>query len=439
MIERTTAYCPQCPDTHDSDIVQEDGRVIGIIHCPQGDIRFPLSSHAALFHAIRKKSALVLRTAPTANRLRPLLNYLSITNACDLHCTVCGASARTDMRQATFLPVQEIMRRARLTRKSGGRFLFLFGGEPAVHPDLCTIVKKLARLGFHLILVTNGVKIGSDPGFARALKNNGLRKVSLQFDSFREEILQKLGRNYLEQKRKALFFSNQAGLDIGLNCTVTRANQDELGDLISFFLDLGTRAKTLLLNSATHVGRFPEVWENSPDREEVILRVLDACRAIGLSQDDIQTVPAYLPWGLQGHPDCGIFFTLVRTPAGVIPLNRPIDVDAAYARMARCRQRSSFFSTKLLPLYFVWRTRRLGQLLRIFRVAAGLIVAPRRYGFCTLCISNFKNAAFLDRHRLDHCSTAFLTSTGPVKGCLHYFRDLTFPGSKAYEDAHESC
>lgn len=48
-------------------------------------------------------------------------------------------------------------------------------------------------------------------------------------------------------------------------------------------------------------------------------------------------------------------------------------------------------------------------------------------------------APFLDEERLACCSSAFYTSQGPVKTCLHCCMGAAFAGSKAYEDAHRSC
>ncbi len=439
IIARTQALCNRCPSSHAAEIVRAGNRIEGVVHCPEGEIRHELSSDADLFMAIRNKSATDLTVTEPPPGLRHVLNYLSITNICNLNCAVCGAGAKTGTDEAVFLTMDEICRRAARAKKEGGRILHLFGGEPTLHPDLLAIVAKLSNLGFSLGIVTNGVKLGADNSLARELKARGLARICLQFDSLNEDTLKKLGRNYLKAKKDAIRNAVAAGLNVGLNCTVTRHNLAEVGELLTHGLELGISVRNMTFASAAPVGRYQLGPQASADREQIIRQLLAVGDKYGFSMDDVLPLPAYLPWGIQNHPDCGAHIVFLRTPAGIQPLNRLIDLPAVYARMARSRQRASFFSTHLMPTFFVLRAIRPGKWLASLRIAAGLTFAKRRYSLVNVGTSNYKGAVFLDEQRISRCASAFHTSVGPVKGCLHFFRGQNFPGSKEYEDCHGSC
>ena len=440
IIARTRALCNRCPSaSHPAELVRTGTRIEGVVHCPDGDIRHDVSSDADLFIALREKSATDITSAEPPRGLRNVLNYISITNACNLNCAVCGAGAKTGTAAAVFLSVDEIGRRAEQAKKAGGRILHLFGGEPTLHPDLLTIVEEISRLGFSSGVVTNGVRLGTDQALARELKARGLARICLQFDSFNEKTLETLGRNYLREKKDAIKNASEAGLSVGLNCTVTRLNLEEMGDLLTHGLAVGINVRNMTFASAAPVGRYTLAPQNLVDREQIIRQLLTVGEKHGFSLDDFLPLPAYLPWGIQNHPDCGAHLVFVRTPDGIQPLNRLIDMAAVYARMARSRMRRNYCSTHLAPAWFVLRAIRTGKWASCLRIASGLAFSRRRYSLVNVGISNYKGAAFLDEQRLARCSSAFHTSVGPVKGCLHFFRGQAFPGSKEYEESHNSC
>lgn len=440
IIAQTQALCNRCSSvSHFAELVRTGDRVEGVVHCPDGEIRHEVSSDADLFIALREKSATDLTSAESPRGLRNVLNYISITNSCNLNCAVCGAGAINGTENAVFLSVDEICRRAEQAKKEGGRILHLFGGEPTLHPDLLTIVEKISRLGFSSGVVTNGVRLGADKALARELKARGLARICLQFDSFNEKTLEKLGRNFLREKRDAIKNAMEAGLSIGLNCTVTRLNLEDVGDLLTHGLASGFNVRNMTFASAAPVGRYKLAPQDLVDREQIIRQLLTVGKEHGFSLDDFLPLPAYQPWGIQNHPDCGAHIVFVRTPDGVQPLNRLIDMAAVYARMARSRRRRNFCATHLAPAWFVLRAVRPGKWASCLRIASGLAFDRRRYSLVNVGISNYKGAVFLDEQRLIRCSSAFHTSVGPVKGCLHFFRGKEFPGSKEYEDSHGSC
>ena len=441
LIEQTSAMCPQCSQSHPAEIVREGNCIVAITHCPKGEIRIEISSDADLFLAMRTKSQACLPTSVPCDAPRSLLNYISITNACDMRCAVCFAGAVTDPRQAVFLSVDEIMRRAEMAWEAGGRILYLFGGEPTMHPELMTIVEKLSHRGFRLNMVTNGVRLGREKGLARELKKRGLAKVSISIDALNSETLATFGRCSLEEKKAAIKNAINVGFNVALNCVVTNVNIGEIGKLIAYAADLGGSLHNIQFNSAvpSPVGRITDALADSPDRERIVRAILAEGGNHGFSEQDVWPMPFYAPWGLRVHADCGVAIFLLRTAKGLIPLSCLLDMGAFYARLARCRLRPSFFSIWVIPFLFALASIRTGCRWQALRMFAGFVLNRKQHSFLTISVSNFKIASFLNEKRLKGCSTRFITSHGPVEGCLHFTMDRNFPGSKASENAAGFC
>jgi MoaA/NifB/PqqE/SkfB family radical SAM enzyme len=439
ILEKTEALCNHCFSAHAADLVRNDNRIEAVIHCPEGEFRHELSSDADMFMEIRNRSSTDFKNIEVPKNLRYVLNYISITNACNLNCTVCGADAKPNSSDAVFLSVDEICRRAEYAKKQGGRILHLFGGEPTIHPEILLIVERISRMGFSTGIVTNGFRLGMEHDLARKLKARGLARICLQFDSLNPDTLNRLGRNFLDAKKQAIRNAIAADLNVGLNCTVTSHNLNEIGELLSHGLEVSSRVRNMTFASAAPIGRYKLSPQDSTDREQIIRRLLAVGDRYSFTFDDVLPLPAYLPWGIQNHPDCGAHVVFVRTPTGIQPLNRLIDLHAVYQRMGKNRMRTNVIALYLLPVYFVLQSVRKNKWIPCLQLMAGLLMAKRRYSLVNIGISNYKGAAFLDKRRIDRCSSAFHTSVGPVKGCLHFYGSQTFAGSKKYEEIHGSC
>jgi uncharacterized radical SAM superfamily Fe-S cluster-containing enzyme len=436
-LRATTARCRICNESHPAEVVVRDGKVLGLTHCPKGTQEVLLSSNPALYERITNQSPTQVEL-PAPPNLTFLLNYLSITSSCNFRCTVCATNAGGPGPHV-FLSLDDICQRARRVREQGARVLHLFGGEPTLHPELPGIIRRLTEMGLSVGLVSNGLLLGQRPALAAELKACGLKRVCLQFDSFAESALNFLGRNHLAAKQKAIENVLKADLHLGLNCTTTRKNLPELQALLKHGLDLGLQVRNMTFGTAAPVGRFDIAESDSVDREEILSALTENRDGAPFSLDDVRPMPAFLPWGLQVHPDCGVHILLLRSPRGVTPLNRYVHLDHLSARMGRCRLKRSWWSTRVVPLGCFLASLRPLRLPGLLRHLFGLWLRPRHYGLLNIGISDYRGAQFLDEQRLSRCASAFHTSTGPVSGCLHFYLRDDVPGSLAWEASHGSC
>lgn len=168
---------------------------------------------------------------------RPLTNLrLSVTDRCNLRCAYCMPE-----EEYSWLPSSEILSFEE-TSALVDRFVALgvtkvrlTGGEPLVRRSLPALVKLLAQKPLaELALTTNGVLLGEQ---AQALKDAGLRRVTVSLDTLRRERFLKLTRrDQLAQVLNGIGAARAAGFEaLKLDTVLMRGvNDDELEPLLDF-------------------------------------------------------------------------------------------------------------------------------------------------------------------------------------------------------------
>jgi GTP 3',8-cyclase len=116
---------------------------------------------------------------------------ISVTDRCNFRCVYCMPK-EVFGRDYPFLPRAELLtfeEIERLTRAFAGlgvEKIRITGGEPLVRRDLETLVAMLAGIdGLDLTLTTNGALLA---GKAQALKDAGLRRVTVSLDSLDDDV-----------------------------------------------------------------------------------------------------------------------------------------------------------------------------------------------------------------------------------------------------------
>jgi GTP 3',8-cyclase len=116
---------------------------------------------------------------------------VSVTDRCNFRCVYCMPK-EVFGRDYPFLPRAELLtfeEIERLTRAFAGigvEKIRITGGEPLVRRDLETLVAMLARIdGLDLTLTTNGALLAPK---ARALKDAGLRRITVSLDSLDDDV-----------------------------------------------------------------------------------------------------------------------------------------------------------------------------------------------------------------------------------------------------------
>jgi cyclic pyranopterin phosphate synthase len=139
------------------------------------------------------------------------------------------------------LTFEEITRLARIFVDHGVRKIRLTGGEPLVRRDLHLLVKMLAEIpNLDLTLTTNGALLARQ---AQALKDAGLRRVTVSLDSLDNEIFKAMNDVDfpVEKVLEGMDAASAVGLEpIKVNMVVKRGmNESSILPMARFFREKG--------------------------------------------------------------------------------------------------------------------------------------------------------------------------------------------------------
>ncbi len=204
---------------------------------------------------------------------RPLRDLrISVTDRCNFRCTYCMPS-ETFGRDYTFLPreeilsFEEIVRLATLAAGLGAAKIRLSGGEPLLREGLEKLVARLSRIeGVEdLAMTTNGSLLARK---ARALKDAGLRRITVSLDTLHGDVLRKInGRSFgPEDVLAGIEAAEAAGFSpIKINAVVIRGvNEGSVVDLARRFRGTG------------HIVRFIEFMDVGTVNEWKLEQVVPA-------------------------------------------------------------------------------------------------------------------------------------------------------------------
>ncbi|MBX5467659.1 MAG: GTP 3',8-cyclase MoaA [Firmicutes bacterium] len=160
---------------------------------------------------------------------------ISVTDRCNFRCVYCMPKAVFG-QHFRFLPREELLsfeeieRVARLFAELGVRKIRLTGGEPLMRRELERLVAKLAAIpGIEdLALTTNGALL--TPDRARALREAGLRRVTVSLDALDDETFQRMNDVGFPVSRvlDAIEAAARAGLrPVKINMVVKRGWNDQ--------------------------------------------------------------------------------------------------------------------------------------------------------------------------------------------------------------------
>ncbi len=171
----------------------------------------------------------------------PFLVIWEVTQACDLACVHCRASA-ISCRNPLELTTEEGFRLLGEIREFGDPLMVFTGGDPLKRPDLFALLRRSVDLGLRTtvtpsatpLLTAQAIQGFRDCGVARmavsldgpdAASHDGFRRVAGSFD----------------RTLFALRLARSIGLDTQGNTTVTRHNLSKLAEIASLVADAGAK------------------------------------------------------------------------------------------------------------------------------------------------------------------------------------------------------
>jgi cyclic pyranopterin phosphate synthase len=178
---------------------------------------------------------------------RPLRDLrISVTDRCNFRCVYCmpkeifGPDYQY-LRREEVLTFEELTRLARIFVQHGVRKIRLTGGEPLVRKDLHLLVRMLAEIpDLDLTLTTNGALLARQ---AQALKDAGLKRVTVSLDSLDNEVFKAM--NDVDFPVEKVLEGMEAAAAVGLqpikvNMVVKRGmNESSILPMARFFREKG--------------------------------------------------------------------------------------------------------------------------------------------------------------------------------------------------------
>ena len=337
VVELTNGLCAYCLQKIEAKLVIERDNVYLQKFCPDHGIqRVLIADDAAYWQRCRN----LYRQPPTAPRQRntrmqrgcpwdcglcpghdqhTCLAVLEITEQCDLGCPICYAGSHLGGAHRS---LEEIERMLDVVASREGKVsvLQISGGEPALHPDLFTILDRVkARSIRHVMMNTNGRRIAEDEEFVRRLAAYmpGF-ELYLQFDSLVPSTLQELrGADLTRLRRQALEILNRYNLSTTLVVMLKQGlNDQEIGQILDFAA--GQKCvRGVTFQPIQAAGRL-EGFDPATDRLTLTeIRSAILRQSTLFSPQDLVPVPC--------HPDALTAGYAIRRGERLIPLSRWID------------------------------------------------------------------------------------------------------------------
>jgi len=162
--------------------------------------------------------------AQSTEKFIPLQASLELTYRCNERCTHCYIDNFWDdpNKVLTFENWISILNEL---KNAGTLYLVLMGGEAMLHHYFWDIAEAARKRGFHLSLITNGLKI-NNLKTAQRLKEIPFHHINFSLYSLNPEIHDKMTSVAGSHKKTmdAIDLCRQVGLQIGINCLLTKAN-----------------------------------------------------------------------------------------------------------------------------------------------------------------------------------------------------------------------
>lgn len=253
--EFTNSLCNECLKVIPAKIVFKDNKVYLLKQCPKHGEQFELLEHDIDYFKNKRiydKAGTVTKTQTEIKNGCPYdcglcpnhdqhscINILEITNRCNMRCNTCYANSGKGY-DLDFKKVKEMIDFGAECENGRGEVLQISGGEPSIHPDIIKIIHYAREKYQYVMLNTNGIRIAEDEEFVKELSEfKGGFEIYLQFDSFKDEVYEKIrGKKLVDIKKKAIENLEKYNIPVTLVMTIEREiNDKELGKIISYGLE----------------------------------------------------------------------------------------------------------------------------------------------------------------------------------------------------------
>jgi AdoMet-dependent heme synthase len=160
----------------------------------------------------------------------PMLVFYEMTQACDLRCQHCRASAQPDCHPEELSPGQSRELVRELTRFARVPLLVLTGGDPLKRWDALGLVRYAVWEGVTVAMTPSATPLLTTDAIGE-LQRAGLARLAVSLDganAFTHDTFRGVEGSY-QRTLDAIRFARDAGLSVQVNTTVARHNVEQIG------------------------------------------------------------------------------------------------------------------------------------------------------------------------------------------------------------------
>jgi 7,8-dihydro-6-hydroxymethylpterin dimethyltransferase len=239
---------------------------------------------------------------------------VEVTGRCNLSCPFCFAQNDPESVDPT---IEQLSVYFKQLVKNGSTFIQISGGEPTFRNDLPEIVATAKAAGCETIqLNSNGIRLGTDSGYAKELAKAGLSFVFMQFDGTEDSIYEKLrGQPLRAEKLAAVKACADATLGVTLVPTIVPGvNDQNIGEILNYGFSNSPAVRGVHFQPVSYFGRHPQ-----PQGEKDRITLPEILRAIERQTDGKVMISDFVPSGCD-HPRCGFHGDFVVLPDSLMKL-----------------------------------------------------------------------------------------------------------------------
>jgi len=158
---------------------------------------------------------------------RPYIVIWEVTQACDLACVHCRASAQPK-RNPFELSTEEGKRLIDEIAAMEVPVFVLTGGDPIKRPDLFDLIEHAAKVGVRVSLTPSATPLLTREVIHR-LKESGLARLAVSLDGSHAEVHDAFRgmSGSFQRTMEAIEWANEVGLPVQINTTFSRRNVDD--------------------------------------------------------------------------------------------------------------------------------------------------------------------------------------------------------------------
>lgn len=202
----------------------------------------------------------------------PFLVIWEVTQACDLACVHCRASAQPD-RDPGELSTAEGFRLLEQIKSFGDPLMVFTGGDPLKRPDLFELLHKSVSLGLRTTITPSATPLLTAQAMDR-IREAGVARMAVSLDGddpATHDGFRGVDGSF-DRTLFALDYARRIGLDTQVNTTVTVHNRDRLASIASLVERYGSRLWSVFFLVTT--GRAGLSLDLTPEQYEEVFEFL---------------------------------------------------------------------------------------------------------------------------------------------------------------------